>query len=197
MQDPPPRRLQPRARRAACGAQVPQRAAPLLVQRVQTQRRPRPPQARRQRARVVVSGCVSALDFGHDRRPERPPEDPRRRPRPHRALPLRPAPPARPPFGPAPLRRGRRYGRQRGHGAALRAHGHTSLRGRPEPAVPGPVSRGGRGDARGGRRGEFDDAQRTDLLGAYWRWHIDAVERGAKGDRRVCARCVLRERDEE
>ena len=103
----------------------------------------------------------------------------------------------RPPVRPGPLRRGRRYGRQRGYGAALRAHGHTSLRGRPEPAVPGPVSRGGRGDARGGRRGEFDDAQRTDLLGAYWRWHIDAVERGAKGDRRVCARCVLRERDEE
>ena len=47
--------------------------------------------------------------------------------------------------------------------------------------------------------GEFEDAPRTDPLGAYWRRHVDAVERGAKGGKRVCARCadVLRERDEE
>ena len=47
--------------------------------------------------------------------------------------------------------------------------------------------------------GEFEDAPRTDPLGAYWRRHVEAVERGAKGDKRVCGRCadVLRERDEE
>ena len=47
--------------------------------------------------------------------------------------------------------------------------------------------------------GEFEDAPRTDPLRAYWRRHVEAVERGAKGDKTVCARCadVLREREEE
>ncbi|PIL26641.1 hypothetical protein GSI_11266 [Ganoderma sinense ZZ0214-1] len=61
-------------------------------------------------------------------------------------------------------------------------------------------------------RGEFEDAPRTDPLGAFWRRYIDGHghggergERRGRGDKdnghtlRVCARCagVLRERDEE
>ena len=43
--------------------------------------------------------------------------------------------------------------------------------------------------------GEFEDVPRIDPLWAYWRRHVDTVERGARGDKRVRSRSadVLRE----
>ena len=73
----------------------------------------------------------------------------------------------------------------RGRGSALRAHGDVSLRGRSEFAVPGQVSRGGRGDARGGRlgrvRGRAEDRPAVGVLAEARRHGGEGGEGGQAG----------------
>ena len=69
----------------------------------------------------------------------------------------------------------------------------------PDPRCPGRCRRAVEETFAAVVNGEFEDAPRTDPLGPYWRRYVDAVERGARGDKRMCSRCAgaLRQRDVE